>query len=500
MTIRAALGAGRARVIRQVLTESTLLSGLGGTLGVVASVWTSRALIGFYTVDAQGYRHIFHIEPNAGTLAFAVAITMLTGVVFGMLPGGQISRANLSGGLKEVRTTPTRRENLTRMLLGVAQVAIALVLVAEAGLLAQSARHLETNPNMDLKQVVGLRVRPRLVAYTPPKAHEFLKAALSNLRRAPGVESASLARGVGVVWGATDRIPMRLVGKVYPRPADEPRANYNEVGPDYFETLRIPLIAGREFRDSDDAASSPVAVINETLAQQISPGDLPLDRAIILNNKEYRIVGIVKDSRLASGLEGSVPVAYLPFWQENIEPQIDARLCVRVSGAIEPALLTMRDTIAKADPNVPVTEVMPLIEQVRGTFTDTRVAALVVSCCAGVALFLSALGLYSVMSFEAARRTKEIGIRLALGAEPGRVVRLFLTRGLALISAGIGVGIAAVLGTSRLLMSWLIGVPPFDGITLCMTILSIFIVGIVAIYLPMRRIMRVDLLIALRNE
>jgi predicted permease len=498
--IRAALGAWRGRILRQVLTESLLLSGLGGVLGVIASIWTSRALMGFYLVDAQGYRHLFNLSPGASTLGFAIIVILATGIGFGILPAWHMSRADLNVGLREVRGTPNRRDNLTRMVLGAAQVAIALVLVAEAGLLAQSARHLESNPNMDLKQVVGLRVRPRLVGYAPSRAHLFLREALSRLRDVPSVESASLARGVGVAWDATDRIRMRLAGKVYPRPADEPLVNYNEVAPNYFATLRIPLIAGREFSEGDNAGSSPVTVVNETLARQLSPDKLPLDRAIILNDQTYRIVGVAKDSQLSTGVKSSVPVAYLPFWQENIEPEIDARLCVRIRGEVKPALLTIREAVTKVDPNVPVTEVMPLMEQVRGRFTDTRVAALVLSCSAGVALFLSALGLYSVMSFEADRRTKEIGIRLALGAEPAGVARLFLKRGLLVMLAGIGVGAVAAVGTSRLLMAWLVGVRPFDMVTFCIATLGIFAVGIVATYLPVRRASRMDPLAALRDN
>jgi predicted permease len=496
--MRLALGAGRLRIVRQLLTESLLLASAGGAAGVFISLWTSRLLIGFYSVDDEGYRHLFDIRPDANVIAYATGIALAAGVLFGLLPAWQATRADLNSTLKTGSSARASGRGRTRSILVTVQVALSLALLVGAGLLAASASRLESGSNMDLNHVLGLRLRPALLDYAPVKAHEFTRDVLRSLKALPEVDSVSLAKGQGLVWHANMQISMAMPGKPYARPEDEPMVNEKQVAPDFFSTMRIPYLAGRDFDDPDSAGAPLVAIINESLARQISSSVLPLDQTILLGDKPHRIVGVVRDAELRNALDASIPVAYRSYWQDD--SLVDARLCVRVKGDAASAIPLVRSAIAAIDPGVPVTETMPLLEQVRGAYTNTRVAGAVASCAAGLALLLTAIGLFGIISYEVGKRTREIGIRVALGSNALQIVTLFVRNGLAMVIAGCAAGALMAFATTRLLGAWLVGIRPTDPLTFCGAVGALMVVGALACYIPARRALRVDPMVALRYE
>ena len=498
LAMRQALGAGRARIVRQLLTESLLLACAGGVLGVVISLWTSRLLLGFYSVDSEGYRHLFDIRTDVSVLVYAVIVTVVSGMLFGLLPAWQASRTDLNQVLKSGGNTASSARNRSRRVLVVMQVALSLTLLVGSGLLMRSTVQLEAGTNMDLAHVLGLRLRPELLRYPPEKARLFKQEVVRRLRELPGVESVSLAKGQGLIWHADLTIRMALQEKFYSKPADQPEIFYKPIAPDYFATLRIPFIVGRDFNDHDQPGSLPVAIVNETLAGQISSGALPLHQTVLLNDKPYRVVGIVKDAQTHSAVEGPSPVVYLPFWQD--ETLVDARVCVRVTGTPSLALPMVLKTIASIDSNIPVTETMPLIEQVRGKYTDARVASAVVTSAAAIGLLLSAIGVFGVVAYEVGRRTREIGIRMALGARPQQVLQLFLRHGVVVILIGSATGGVLALTGTRLLAAWLFGVSPFDPLTFLLAMTILFSLVLLASYIPARRATKIDPMVALRYE
>jgi predicted permease len=498
LTMRQALGAGRGRILRQLLTESLLLSFAGGALGLLISLWTSRMLVGFYSIDDEGYQHLFDIRPDGRVLLYSIAVTITTGVLFGLLPALQASRTGLVQSLKSGGRAVGSSRKRSRMVLVAIQVAFSLALLVGAGLLARSAKQIEVGENMDVRHILGLRLPFNLIHYPAAKADSFKREAVRRLRELPVVEAVSFAKGQGLVWHATARARATLPGNVYAKPGDEPLVAAKQIAPDYFATLRIPFVGGRDFKDTDRPGSPRLAIVNETLARKITSNPFPLDQTVFLDDIPYRIVGVVKDAQLRSAIEGPMPIAYLPYWQD--ETLVEARMCVRVKGDPAAVLPLVRRTMASIDPEVPITETMPLIDQVRGAYTDARVASAVVGSAAGLGLLLSAMGLYGVVSYEVGQRTKEIGVRMALGADAQDVVQLFLRQGFVLVLVGVGFGGVLAFVTTKLLGAWLFGVRPSDVLSFCVAVGILLAVTLAASYIPARRASRVDPMIALRYE
>ena len=498
IAMRLALGAAPGRIVRQILTESLLLALFGGTAGFLLSTWTSRLLVSFYSVDDEGYKRFFDVRPDATVLLFSLAVIAAAGVLFGLLPALQSSRTDLNEALKGGGGTVGVSRKLSRMALATFQVAFSLALLVGASLLARSAAFIQSNANMDLHHVLGLRLPVSLIHYPPDKARTFKQEVIRRLRELPGVESVSLAKGQGLVWNPWLSGRATLPGKIYTKPEEQPRVSVKPIAPDYFATLRIPLVSGRDFNDSDKPGSPPVAIVNETLARQITVTPFPLGQTVLIDDKPYQIVGLVKDAQIRSDVQGPLPVAYTAFWQD--ETLLEARMCIRVAGDPGAALSMIRKAIAGIDPQVPVTEAMPLMDQVRGAYTDTRVASAVLSCAAFLALILSAMGLYGIVSYEVGRRTKEIGVRVALGAKRRDVVHLFLRQGLAVVVTGVIFGSALAFATARLLGAWLFGVGSADPVSFGVAATILLAVTLAAAYLPTRRATRVDPIVALRYE
>ena len=498
IAMRLTLGAARGRVVRQLLTENLILAAVGGALGVVLSSWISKLLLDFYAVDDEGYRHFYNLHPDPIVYIYPIVITAVTAMLFGLLPAWRTSRVDLNESLKSGGSVSAPGRARSRITLVAVQLAFSLALIVAAGLLARSNSTIESGHNMDVHHVLGLRLRPKLLEYPPQKAHAFEREVLRRLRQRPGIESVSLAEGHGFAWRGNGRMRLALPGKVYPKPADEPFVRDFGISPDYFATLRIPFVAGRDFNEHDGPASPRVAIVNETLANEILPIGLPLGRTINLDGVSYQIIGVVKDAQFHSALQGPLPVAYVAYWQN--ESEVDARMCIRVAGDPNAALPAVRKTIASIDPNVPVTETLPLIDQVRGTYTDLRVASASLTAVSALAIFLCAMGLYGVIAYDVKRRTREIGVRMALGAKPRQVLNLFLKQGISLVCIGSVAGLGFAFAATRLLASYLFGVRPFDPATFLAAAGFLLFVALLASFSPSRKASRVDPMVALRYE
>ena len=496
MAMRLALGAARVRILQQLLTESVLLALLGGALGLILSLATNRLLIGFYTTDAEGYRQWFDMSLDARTLLYAVAIAFATGILFGVLPAFQGARQDTLAAFKG--DSGSSSKHFGRSVLVSCQIALSLALLVGAGLLARSVRKIESGQVFDPQHVALLRLRPRLVSYAPDKAQAFQRQVVRRLKTLPGVEALSYTGGAGFVWGRSASAAVALPGEQQAVPGRERSVGHKEIAPAYFATLRIPLVAGREFDDHDVVGSQRMTIVSESLARELWPAGSALGRSILVDGQAHRVVGVARDSQLLDDTESRVPTLYVPYWQEP--GMTDSRMCIRVAGDPEVELPRIKAAIASVDPNVPITEAMPMIAQVRGVYTNVRMAKSVVMSAAGLALLLSAIGLYGVLAFMVGRRTREIGIRMAVGAMPRQVLALFLRQGLTLALLGCCGGIALAAVTTRSLASFLYGVPTRDPQTFAAGAVVLVCVAAAAAYLPARRAARVDPMVALHDE
>ena len=404
----------------------------------------------------------------------AVAASLIAGCVFSIFPAFKAVRRDVAN-LKT--RTVTVRWSSGSWLLGL-QAAVAVALVAVTGLLAVSARSMIVGTHFETSHVALMRLRPRLMKYPPDRAQQFQRQVLSRLAALPGVESVSMV-GIGAVLGG-GRANVALPGWT---PEQQLRAGYNEIGPRYF----------------DDRRSSPaVAVVNETLARKLWPDGGAIGATILIRYRPHQVVGVVSDVPLNNRTEAAQPYVYAPFWQNP--QQVDSRLCIRVAGDPAAMLPALVREVNGVDPEVPIAETITLPMQMAGWIRPLRVAATFIGYAAALAVLLTAIGLYGMLSFTVSRRTKEIGIRMALGAARSRVLGLIVRDGMMVVVAGAVTGIALAAGGSRLVTHLLYGSAAADQLYYIGGAALISLIGLLASLLPARRAAAVEPLIALRHE
>jgi putative ABC transport system permease protein len=498
IALRLSIGASRLRLIRQLVTESMLLSLMGGTLGLAVSYWAKDLLLTFYATDNEGYKRFLDLSIDAHVLAYASGLSLITGVLFGITPAVAATRQDLTSALKDDGGPGRLSATWLRNLLVTGQIATSLTLLVSAGLLTRSAMLVRAGANFDPHHVVLVRLRPRLIEYSPEKAQAFERSVVKRLEALAGVESVSFARGIGVVWAPGGEIGIRRPTDLPGKPGNESTVQYHAIAPHYFEALKIPLIHGREFDERDRIGSPLVTILNETLARRLGPDGSRLGQTLIIDNQPRQVVGISKDAQLLNGLEAPSAALYVPFWQDRDE--VDARMCIRVKGDPRTMLPVIRREIGSVDANVPIGEDMPMTEQVNASYMPVLMASDVFIVAGLLALFLSANGLYGLLAFTVSRRTREIGIRVALGAIRKNVIALVLRQGITLAVAGVGAGLTLTLIATRLLAAWLYGVPPRDLITFVGSSVLLVVVAVLASYIPALRASRIDPMMALRYE
>jgi putative ABC transport system permease protein len=505
MAIRAALGAGRWRVVRQLLTESVVLSLLAGTAGVLLALWSIDALIALGPADLP---RLGEIRADGRVFGFALLLSVLTGVVFGLAPALKASRPELNETLKEGGrgASAGRGSRRLRGLLIVSQTALALMLLVCAGLLLKSfARLLEVDPGFNPKNVLTLRVNLPAAKYaeSAPRV-SFVRQALERVRAVPGVEGAAF---VGPMPFSHSEVfgDFRIVGRPEPAAGEEPGAAVRSITPDYFRVMGIPVRRGRHFTEHDRKGGVGAAIINETAARLYWPGRDPLGervRGIGANQNgdeppEWEIVGVVGDVR-HDGLDSEPkPELYLPHQQNSWSWGVFV-----VRTAVEPAGLAgpVRGEIMAVDRDQPVVDVKPLAQLISESVAQPRFYALLVGAFSAVGLTLAVVGIYSVISYAVTERTHEIGVRMALGASPGDVRRLMIRHGMTYALAGIAAGTVGALAAARYLSAQLFGVSSTDSFVFAAVPLLVACVALAACYVPARRATKVDPLVALRHE
>jgi putative ABC transport system permease protein len=501
IAVRSALGAGRRRLVRQLLTESLLLALGGGLLGVACAYWGVRALVWLIAASGNGRLLPANVGLDGRVLAFTAALTLLTGVLFGALPALHASRPDLGSVLKEGRGSgPGVARRRFRDALVVWEVALSMVLLIGAGLLLQSALALQrADPGFRPERLLTWEFRLPTSKYREPaRIAAFFRQALERMGAVPGVESVALVRAIP--YSGNGGSEQYLVeGREAPPAGQEPQTQSNIVSPGYFRTMGIPLLRGRDFDARDTPDKPPAAVINATMARQVWPGQDPLGRRLRFKGKDswLTVVGVVGDVKHSSLDEPAMAQVYTVHEQD---PRIFACLVARTTGDPRAMAEPLRRAFWSVDPDQPVWKVRPMDELLSGARGSSRAMATLVGVFAAVSLLLAAVGLYGVMSYAVAQRTREIGIRMALGARAREVMRMVVARGLALTAVAVGLGVLGAAALGRVLASLLVGVRPTDAATFAAAAALMAAVSFVASYVPARRASRLDPLAALAEE
>lgn len=497
IAIRQALGAGRGRLVRQLLTESVLLAGAGGALGLLVATWSLALLVRFPLpggVSLDG----FGASLDARVLLFTTAVSLATGLLFGLAPALSASRGPVLPALKEERDTSSGGLG-GRAALVAAQIALCVVLLCGAGLFVQSLRNaLATDLGFETRGVALASVHLGLARYDESRALRFAADLAGRAAALPGVQSVAWA-GSLPLSGDQNNESIQLEG-VPPVPGQS--VDVTAVGPGYFATLGIPIVAGREFEREKDAAAGPGAVVvNESAARRFWPGANPVGRRVRIYGADRTVVGVSRDSRFLSLRDGAVPMVALHLEQLGGDGVLSAMtLLVRSKGDPRAILPILRSEAARIDPGLPLFGLRSLEESVADMLLPQRLGSGLLGLFAGLSFVLAQIGVYAVVAGRVARRVRELGIRLALGAHPRQVRWMILKETSSSIAAGLAVGLPlAVLGT-RFLVRFLYGVRPGDPATIAVAVLVIAAGGIVAADLPARRAARVDPIEALRSE
>jgi putative ABC transport system permease protein len=503
ISIRAALGAGRWQIVRQLLTESIVLAAFGGMTGLLLGVWGLDLLKQFLPA---GIPRIDQISLDYRVVAFTAIASLTVGLVSGLLPAWRVSHADLAGSLNETGRGSSEgvRGRRTRSALVVLEIVLALVLLASAGLLAESFLRLQkVQPGFDPTNVMTARVAlPNATYGKPEQAAAFYKTLLARISELPGVRSASAAW-----WLPLSGSEITFNFDIEERPvptANQPLAQVNSVALDYFKALGVPLLRGRDFTARDDINAPPVVIVSEEFARQFFPGEDPVGKRITPNGSVTpgkapvrEIVGVVGDTHLISLSAAPKPQIYVPHQQFAVQGM---SLVVRSTSNPQSLTETLRKTVAELDKDIPLFRPRTLVDYAAQSVSQPRFNAMLVGLFALIALLLAAAGIFGVISYTVTQRTQEIGIRLALGAQRSDVLRLIIGQGMRLLLIGLACGFVGVFGLGHLLQSLLFGIEAHDLATMLGVSAILSLVAFFACWIPAMRAAQVDPVIALRNE
>jgi predicted permease len=494
MAIRVALGAGRVRLLRQLLTESLILGAAGGCVGLLVALWTADVLPSFFPADQA---RMLDTSIDARVLAFTAFVSLIGSLLFGTFPALHGTRRETLSALRGdiCRLSDGRSGTRLRRALVVAQVALAVVLMVSASLLARSLSNaLRADLGFGTREAVLASVELPLTDFSPAQGSVFYQSALERVRALPGVEAASLVRTLPLSGGPRRRFNPE---GYQPQPGEDAELHFNIVAPGYFETMQMPVRAGRTFDDRDRGDSEPVAIVNETFARRYFVSDAVGRHVTDSSGRTMRIVGVVKSGTYLTVQEPQQPHVYYPLSQ-SYSPRMT--MVARTARSAGPQTDGVRRVLRDVNPGVAVFRSTTLRAHVDEALTGDRLTATLVGVCAAMALALAVIGIYGVLAYAVVRRTREIGLRIALGASRLQVVRLIVGEGIALTLAGLTVGVIATAGSSRLLATMLYGVSPTDVWTYAAAPSLFALVAAVAASVPARRALRVDPIAALREE
>lgn len=497
VAIRTALGAGRARLVLQMLAESLVLSVIGGALGLLLAYLAIPAI---RTLSAGGIPRVADVSIDGTVLLFTLAASLVTGIIFGLVPALQSSRAGASSALKEGgRSNVGGGGRWVRSALLVGEVAMSLVLLVGAALLLRSfAKLTSVDPGFDPNGILAFQVSLPAASYgEDAKVQQYYDKLIERLTAAPGVKSVAAVQSLPIRGSYV--LSVEIKGKPEPKPGEEPSANYRAVTPEYFKTLGIPVLRGRAFTAQDSATSAKVAIVDEAFVGKHYPGEEALGRRIDIGNgtDDAEIVGIVGSVNY-SGLDAlPSPTMYMPTSQD-----LFGTMWVMAKTDGDPNALsgTVRQAVRDMDSRLPAYSLTPLSEVISESVAQQRFSMLLIALFGLVALFLSAVGLYGVVAYTVSLRTREIGLRMAIGAMPSDVMKMILGGGMKLAALGVVLGVAAALALSTLVEKMLFQVEPSDPTSYAVTALILLAVAALACYIPARRAMRVDPMVTLQQE
>jgi predicted permease len=504
VALRMALGAGRPAVVRQLLTESLLLSLVAGVLGTLLAYWSFTFLQGLVPEEMS---LATSLKLDTRILLFTILISIVTGIIFGLVPALQAAKVDLNEALKQSSTRMTSTGRLRSTMI-VFEVALSLVLLIGAGLLIQTLFQIFGQYSvLDPEKVLTMRtVLPREKYKEPQQRNNFYRQVLERVEHLPGVVSAGYSTSVPLSWkgGTSGFLPEGIKS---PIPGMAYDANHRQVSAGYLKTMNIPLRAGRYFDDRDNEQSMPVVIINETMARQYWPGENALGRRLKIGDpdepgKQWKqIVGIVADVR-QMGLDAPVKAEmYFPYQQITDWPGFVPRdLAIRTSGDTSNLVGAVRGIIREVDPDQPVSNVATMAELLGEEAAERRMGMIMLAGFAALALLLASLGIYGVLAYFVTQHTSEIGVRQALGATPRNILLLVLRKGMTLTLAGVVIGLIAAFALTRLMSSLLFGVTAADPLTFVTVPLLLVAVALLACYIPARKATKVDPLVALRYE
>jgi predicted permease len=493
ISVRLAIGAGRGRIIRQLLTESTLLSAIGALLGIWLAWVSSRLLVA--TLERGDTQVIFDLAPNWHILGFACAVALLNGVVFGLAPAFQTTALGRRGVLREDTRMTHSRSRLLSSLVS-AQVALSLLLLVGAGLFVRTLQNLlGLDPGFRREGVLLVNLDGKREGYREVRLTEFYSGLLDRVRRVPGVESASISSHTPLNgWTWTEA----AVPKGQPVPQRD-NAVFIAAGPQYFATMRTPLLAGREFNEGD-RGDAKVAIVNQAYAQQHFPGRSPvgefLTTTVTNPPADWQIVGVAKDSMNASLRNAARPTVYVSYFQRQSGTD---SLEIRAAGSLSQVAAAIRQELQPSFPNTPV-NVQPFSAQVAQTLVQERLMAKLAGGFGALGMLLACVGLYGLLAYTVVRQTKEIGIRMALGARPRTVRWMVARRALVLVALGVVAGLPIAWALSQKVKSMLFGLTGTDPAVIGIAVLVLAAAGLVAAYFPSRRASQVDPMTALRHD
>ena len=499
MAIRAAVGAKRSRILRQVLTESILLSVFAGGIGILLAMWTAPLVL---TLKPPMLSFIqLNLPLDWRMIAFTAFVSVVTGILFGLAPALNSSKTDVVSRLKD-ETHSSYRLSRFRSALVVVQVTVCLVLIIAATLCLRSLLRAQSiNPGFAVKNRLVLDTDLTMLGYSNEQAHAFYSQAVERVRALPGVRSATVANPLPLGFA---QMGVGVIIPGYQPPAGQkgyPGVGLSYVGPHYFHTMDIPLLEGREFSPQDNDKAPGVVIINEAMARRYWPGQNPVGRRISFSVAKWpsvQIVGVVKTGKYRSLREAPQPFLYRPFLQMP-----DARRATLVVETVAPPgslLPTVRRTVQAIDPAAPITDSETMQQYMSVALFPAHFTGVLVGVFGGLALVLATVGLYGVIAYSVAQRTREIGIRVALGATRADVVRLVIGQGIRLAFAGVVAGVAVAFAVTRLISSLLYGVSATDPITFLASSVLLLLVALAASYIPARRATKVDPMVALRHE
>jgi predicted permease len=494
--IRQALGASRRRLIRQWLTESVLLGIAGGVIGLILAVWANQLLVSQLQSTPLS---ALEFGLDYRVLAFTFVVSVATGIVFGLAPAIQASRLNIVVALKSdaLKASGAHRSYLRNAFVTV-QLILSVVLLVGSGLFIRALQRASSiDPGFTVDRALMAPIDLGLLRYGKTEGRVFYSDLLARIQAQPGVEQATLVR-FPQMGSSFAQFQVHAEGS--DQTSEGMSTGFNVVGPNYFKTMGTALLRGREFTEADREGATGIAILNETLAARLWPNEDVLGKRLSVTGPKgpfLEVVGVVRDSKYQTLGETPHSYVYLPL-QQSYDPKMT--LVVRTTG--EPRAMTpvVREQIRALNANLPIADVQTLRDQIELTLFPSRIAAWTLGGFGLLALLLAGIGIYGVVSYGAAQRTREIGVRMALGAKERDVLRLVLGDGLIVIGAGLAIGLLLAAAATRLIAAFLYGVGATDPLTFVIVPLLLGVVALVASYIPARRAVKVDPLVALRYE